>query len=125
MLEHLLGLHVWMIRFIFSVICNVYITRFLHKVHRQKLCRISVKNVSLHSGLDGVYPHPALDRGVPRQGQDEGYPNQVWMGVPQGIIPPQLGSTPRYRTTDGVLDMPQSVCLLRSRRRTFLLSFNK
>ena len=49
--------------------------------------------------------------GTPRQVQTVGeYP------------PPSGRCTPRYRTTDGVLDTPRSVCLLRSRRRTFLLN---
>ena len=55
-----------------------------------------------------------------------GYPD--W-GVPHlGYHPvrPGCGGTPTgghptsYRITDGVLDTPRSVCLLRSRRRTFL-----
>ena len=65
-----------------------------------------------------------------------GYPSQVWLGGTQGGVPPAgMGYTPcqvwwgvpevgypspLYRTTDGVLDTPRSVCLLRSRRRTFL-----
>ena len=40
-------------------------------------------------------------------------------GVPQPG--PMGGGYPTsYRITDGVLDTPRSVCLLRSRRRTFL-----
>ena len=86
--------------------------------------------------LDGGYPHPVLDRGVPQPGPDGGwggYPGQVQMwGIPWtggyplgGGTPPgreyplPTGGTPRYRTTDGVLDTSRSVCLLRSRRRTF------
>ena len=47
------------------------------------------------------------------------------MGDTQGGVPPPrqgLGTPPppRYRTTDGVLDSPRSVCLLHSRRRPFL-----
>ena len=54
-----------------------------------------------------------------------GYP-QPGMGYPlpqPGIIYPQArnGVPSQDRTADGVLDMPQSVCLLHSRRRTFLL----
>ena len=37
-------------------------------------------------------------------------------GVPQGTYPPP----PEDRTAYGVLDMLRSVCLLRSRKRTFL-----
>ena len=43
-------------------------------------------------------------------GSNGGYPR--WGTLPAGY--------PLYRTTDGVLDTPWSVCLLRSRRRTFL-----
>ena len=78
-------------------------------------------------------------RGTPqyltlRPGQDEG-------GVPQGTYPcqgtyspspgqdrgvptPCQGIYPWDRTAYRVLDMLQSVCLLHSRRRTFLLMFN-
>ena len=52
--------------------------------------------------------------GYPKPGQDGGYPSQG--GASPGYSPP------RDRTAHGVLDTPQSVCLLRSRRRTFLLS---
>ena len=50
-------------------------------------------------------------------------------GTPDGVLvpfPPSArtgrggGNPPWYRTTDGVLDTPQSVCLLCSRKRTFL-----
>ena len=37
-----------------------------------------------------------------------------------GVPPSQGWGTPRDRAADGVLDTPRSVCLLRSRRRTFL-----
>ena len=52
--------------------------------------------------------------GTPWPGQDGGYPG---MGVtPQpGMYPP------RNKTADGVLHTLRLVCLLRSRRRTFLL----
>ena len=43
-----------------------------------------------------------------------GTPHQTWLGGT-----PCRGGTP-LRETDGVLDTPRSVCLLRSRRRTFL-----
>ena len=51
--------------------------------------------------LDGGYPSPRQDR--------------------TGVLPPQA------RTAEGVLAMQQTVCLLRSRRRTFLfpLGFEK
>ena len=58
--------------------------------------------------LTGV-PLPTRD-GVPRPGPDGGTPPcQGW------------GTLAWYRTTDGVLDTPQSVCLLHSHRWTFLL----
>ena len=55
-----------------------------------------------------------------------GTPCQTWPGVPPlsdlaGGTP--TGGTPP-RISDGVLDTPQSVCLLRSRRRTFLYIWN-
>ena len=73
--------------------------------------------VSPVQGWMGVPPCPRLDGGTP--------PVQAWMGVPshprmdrgppgRDGVPP-----PRYRTTDGVLDTPRSVCLLSSRRKTF------
>ena len=42
-----------------------------------------------------------------------------WGGTPPQVPPHQTWPT-SYRITDGVLDTPQSVCLLRSRRRTVL-----
>ena len=87
------------------------------------------------------YPRvpPARDRvlpaGVPPQGMGYllawvptwpgpdggGFPRVPPAGVPpRDGVPPSRG-TPWYRTTDRVLDTPQSVCLLHSRRRTFLL----
>ena len=81
------------------------------------------------------YPHPIGPGwgGVSRQGG--GTPPQVppirpGEEVPKVGYPPRQtwpgGGTPRggystsYRITDGVLDTRRSVCLLRSRRRTFL-----
>ena len=46
-------------------------------------------------------------------------PQQVHPPIGSGQGVPLPGGTPP-RVTDGVLDMPQSVCLLHSRRRTFL-----
>ena len=57
------------------------------------------------------YPYwgvPHLAGGYPTLGP----PHQTWLG----------GGTPPW-VTDGVLDTPRSVCLLRSRRRTFLFLF--
>ena len=54
-------------------------------------------------------------RGTPWPGQDEGLPHDG------GIPPPGMGYPLWDWTADGVLDTAWSVCLLRSRRRTFLL----
>ena len=82
---------------------------------------------------------PHLGGGVPRPGSDRGggtpARSRQGRGVPQPgpagryptsgtTLPPARsdwggGGTPP-RVTDGVLDTPRSVCLLRSRRRTFL-----
>ena len=71
-------------------------------------------------------PQPGL-MGVPKVGtsppsMDEVHPQPDLMGGTQGGdgVPSSRG-TPQYRTIDGVLDTPRSVCLLLSRRRTFLL----
>ena len=77
-------------------------------------------------GRDGVPPWPGMGYpcqqgwGTPQPGQDGGYlrwgtPEQGW-GTPLA----RDGIPPRDRTADGVLDTPRPVCLLRSRRRTFL-----
>ena len=88
--------------------------------------------------LGGGYPSQVeLGGGVPKPGPAGGrYPDWggtlwgtlMWGGTRQGVS--QLGGTPTggYPTgvgtplwlTDGVLDKRRSVCLLRSRRRTFL-----
>ena len=63
----------------------------------------------------GRYPTLATPHPQPGPGGYPGYPGQ---GVPPaGGYPP-----PPFRETDGVLDTPRSVCLLRS-RRTFLLNY--
>ena len=61
----------------------------------------------------GGVPQPGLTPGTPWPGQDGGY---------EGDPLPSMGSPthPRDRTAHGVLDTPRSVCLLRSRRRSFL-----
>ena len=70
-------------------------------------------------------PLSDLDGGTP-MGGTMGTPHQTWTwGTPIGGVPSQTwmgGGTP-LRLTDGVLDTPRSVCLLRSRRRTFLWLF--
>ena len=53
--------------------------------------------------------HPGLDRRV--------FSHQIWWE--EGF--PYLGGGTPPRLADGVLDTPQSVCLFRSHRRTFLL----
>ena len=55
-----------------------------------------------------------------------GYPTLVHPPSDLARVPPQGGEGTPPRLTDGVLDTPRSVCLLRSRRRTFLffLSMN-
>ena len=74
------------------------------------------------SDLAGGYP----DGGVPPPRVP---PHQTWPGGTPPQVPPLSsdlaggypdgGGTPP-QVTDGVLDTPRSVCLLRSRRRTFL-----
>ena len=98
-------------------------------------------------GPDGGYPEvphqgwgtPHLDlEGIPQPGPDGGHwgtpPPPIWTpptrdGVPpiwtwmEGTPLPEMGypPPPPVRTTEGVLTMRRAVCLLRSRRRTFLL----
>ena len=65
--------------------------------------------------MGGTPARGHLPRVPPRPGQDVGYNSQgCSLGVPPGR------GTPRDRTSHGVLDTPRSVCLMRSRRRTFL-----
>ena len=77
---------------------------------------------------------PSLDRGgTPIQPWTGVSPSSLgWGGTPSslgrggyqmGVPPSQVVPPSWYRTTDGALDTPRSVCLLRSRRRTcsFLL----
>ena len=99
------------------------------------------------SDLDRGGTLMGVPKGVPPIRPGWGYPNR---GVPEVGYPPvgpgwgyQMGGYPRWgtppyqtwtggypdggggtplRLTDGVLDKRRSVCLLRSRRRTFLLS---
>ena len=90
----------------------------------------------------GGYPSQVQTGGYPSQVQVGGTPARCWgvphlgyplsdlaggilcQGVPHLGYPPQPGPTVPVgapRLTDGVLDTPWSVCLLRSHRRTFLL----
>ena len=50
-----------------------------------------------------------------------GYPARGQVGYPPGQV--RMGGYP-VRTTEGVLTTRRAVCLLRSRRRTFLFYFN-
>ena len=79
-------------------------------------------------GGGGTRPGPARSRwgeGVPCQGGTQVPPGQVQMGEYLSRVPPpgqvQMGGYPG-KTTEGVLATRRSVCLLRSRRRTFLFS---
>ena len=65
------------------------------------------------SDLAGGYPAGGTPPWVPPVRPGQGYPARGY---------PCWRSTPP-RETDGVLDMPRSVCLLRSHRRTFLSGF--
>ena len=71
----------------------------------------------------GGYPGQVPPRGVPRSGYP---PGGAGSGTPLGGVPrsgyPPRGGYPG-RTTEGVLTTRRAVCLLRSRRRTFLLSW--
>ena len=49
---------------------------------------------------------------------------QGWGTSQSGWGTPSLGYRPRHRTTDGVLDMRRTECLLRSRKKTFLFGNN-
>ena len=75
-------------------------------------------------GPDGGTPRPGPDRGVSRvppwPGPDVGY--HGYQGARNGVPPYQGWGTLPVRTTEGVLAMWRSVCLLRSRRRTFLFT---
>ena len=84
--------------------------------------------------------YPQQGWGTPRQGWSTpsqvrmgGYPRWIppcrygvppWPGQEGGTPPTGMGYPPprRHRTTDGVLDTPRSVCLLRSRRTVLLQS---
>ena len=87
-------------------------------------------------GTQGGVPPPARsDKGGtpvrPHRGDPRlGTPKSGWGGTQGGVTPRQGWCTRlarsgwgggEYRTADGVLDTPWSVCLLRSRRKTFLL----
>ena len=72
--------------------------------------------------LMGGVPHPADGGGVPHSADDGGYPG--W-GVPQPggggtLVGGYPGGGYLGRGGTPVLVTPQLVCLLRSRRRTFL-----
>ena len=78
-------------------------------------------------GYWGGVPPGQVQRGYSRWGKPPSRDGLLppWPGLiggTQGGIPPAgMGYPPPYRTTDGILDMPRSVCLLCPCRRTFLL----
>ena len=89
-----------------------------------------------HDGCTPLWlPHISLARGYPTSGTPpsdlargtlmEGVPHLGYSPVRPGRGVPHLGPLTgggypnSYRITDGVLDTPRSVCLLRSRRRLF------
>ena len=93
---------------------------------------------SIHPSVSLSTPsQPGPASGTPAGGSPtSGTPHWTWLGgpLPGGGTPPQVppssrtwprgvplpgGGTP-LQETDGVLDTPRSVCLLHSRRRTFL-----
>ena len=80
---------------------------------------------AVRPGQEGPLPGGTPPQVPPvRPGQGEphlGYPpSDLAGGVPQGGETPIPPRPVRPRVIDGVLDMLRSVCLLRSRRRTFL-----
>ena len=91
--------------------------------------------LSSHPSIRLTVPQPGPawvgGGGTPARCSLEVYPRQRWgtplarydrrylrWGTPPS--PDRDGVPSQYRTTDGVLDTPRLVCLLRSRRRTFL-----
>ena len=74
------------------------------------------------------YPHCQTWSGVPQWVPNLRYPSirpgqeVPWQGVPHLRYPPSDLPGGMYPTSV-VLDMPRSVCLVRSRRRTFLYKF--
>ena len=72
-------------------------------------------------GQDGGYPAwGGTQVGYPRPGQDGGYPTLVHPPAGYPLTDQDGGGYP-VRTTEGALTTRRAVCLLRSRRRTFLL----
>ena len=126
-------------------ICKIVTDRVRSTTGR--LCFDTCLSVCPHLGVPrpgpggGGYPSQAQLEGYPpaRGVPHLRYPHQTWPGgTPAGgystlgsplVRPGQRvplsggGGTPP-QVTDGVLDMPRSVCLLRSRRRTFLFHIN-
>ena len=70
----------------------------------------------------GGVPGSGPPRGVPGSGTPGGTQSGPPPGGYPGQVPPPGGGYPG-RTTEGVLTTRRAVCLLRSRRRTFLFSF--
>ena len=81
-----------------------------------------------HPADGGGVPHPADGGGgypLPRSGWGGGVPHPVDRGEPlprQGSTPPRGTPPPPTRPAQRVLTTRRAVCLLRSRRRTFLLN---
>ena len=73
--------------------------------------------VSPWPGPDGIPPWPGM--GFPPSGPGMGYPPPIWTWTWDGNSPPPV------RKTEGVVATRRSVCLLRSRRRTFLFKKKK
>ena len=75
---------------------------------------------------EGGYPGPGTPGGVPGSGTPPGgFPGLGTPpkgGVPGSGTPP--GGVYPGRTTEGVLTTRRAVCLLRSRRRTFLFNYS-
>ena len=106
------------------------LTQFQNKKSRQKMCRLPITIIA--RACKGTPPPSDLAGGVPQLGVPHlRYPHQTWwggyptLGTPQSDLADRGGGYPTsYRITDGVLDTPRSVCLLRSRRRTFFFTLS-
>ena len=104
-----------------SVFTGVCLSRFFPR------CFPGVPQSWLRGGYSLIgYPKPGQDGGLPQVGVPLGRtgvpsPSQVRLGYSP---PPPAGQdwgTPRDRTAERAIATRQVVCLLRSRRRTFLL----
>ena len=98
-----------------SCACVTPVVIFIHNYRPRLSIRLSV-----HRGRGGQ-PGPA-EGTPPGQGGVQRGPDRGGTPPRQGVSPNRVPPPLPYRTTNGVLDMPRSVCLLRSRRRTFFYS---